>query len=55
MLITILDLSMLPKVALATVYHVQRFKQILFLTGKLFLPERLPSGATMINRGWSNN
>ena len=35
-LITILDLSMFPKIALATVSHVQRFKQILLLTCKLF-------------------
>ena len=54
-LITILDLSMLPKIALATVSHVHRFKQILFLTCKLSLPERLPSGETMIHRRWSNN
>ena len=55
MLITLLNLYMIPKVALATVSHVYRFKQILLLTCKLFLPERLPSGATMINRQWSNN
>ena len=54
-LITLLNLPMLPKVALATVSHVYRFKQILLLTCKLSLPERLPSGATMINRRWSNN
>ena len=54
-LITILDISMLPKIALATVSHVHRFKQILLLTCKLFLPELLPSGSTMINRRWANN
>ena len=50
MLITIIDLPMLPNIAQTTVSHVHRLKQILLLTCELFLPERLPSGATMINR-----
>ena len=54
-LITILELSMFPNIALTTVSHVHRFKQILLLTCELFLPERLPSGSTMINRRWGNN
>ena len=32
-------------------FHVHRLKQI-FLTCELSLPERLPSGSTMINRRW---
>ena len=54
-LITILDLFMFPNIELATVSHVRRDKQILLLTCELLLPERLPSGATMINRRWVNN
>ena len=37
------------------VSHVHRLKQILFLTCEIFLPERLPSWATIINRRWYNN
>ena len=50
-LVTTLDLFVFPNIALTTVFHVHRLKQILLLTCELFLPERLPSGATMINRG----
>ena len=35
-------------------FHVHRLKQI-FLTCEIFLPERLLSGATMINRRWFYN
>ena len=55
MLLTIFDLFMFPNIALITVSHVHRHKQILLLTCELFLSERLPSGATMINRRWCNN
>ena len=54
-LITILDLSMFPNIELTTVSYVHRHKQTLILTCELLLPERLPSGATMINRQWGNN
>ena len=37
--ITILDLSMFPNIALTIVSHVHRDKQILLLTIELFLPE----------------
>ena len=53
-LVTTLDLFVFPNIALTTVFHVHRLKQIL-LTCELFLPERLPSGATMINRRWCYN
>ena len=53
-LVTTLDLFVFPNIALTTVFLVHRFKQIL-LTYELFLPERLPSGATMINRRWCYN
>ena len=43
------------KIALATVSPIHRFKKIMLLTCKIFLPESLPSGATMINRRWGNN
>ena len=54
-LITILDLSMFLNIALTTFSHAHRNKQILLLTCERFLPERLPSGATMINRQCCNN
>ena len=41
-------------IATTTIFHVHRQKEI-FLTCVFFLPERLPSGATMINRRWCNN
>ena len=50
-LVTALDLLVFPNFATTTIFHVHRLKQIL-LTCELFLPERLPSGATMINRRW---
>ena len=53
-LINILDIFMFPNIALTTVSNVHRHKQI-FLTCELFLPERLPNGATMINRRWRYN
>ena len=46
---------MFPNIALTTVSHVHRDKQILLLTCELSLPERLPSEATMINRRWEEN
>ena len=53
-LVTTLDLLVFPNFAKTTVFHVHRLKKIL-LTCELFLPERLPSGATMINRRWCYN
>ena len=53
-LITTLDLHVLPNFTTTTVFHVHRLKQFL-LTCELFLPERLPSGATIINRRWCYN
>ena len=50
-LVTTLDLLVFPNFARTTILHVNRLKQI-FLTCELFLPECLPSGATMINRRW---
>ena len=53
-LVTTLDLLVFPNFATTTIFHVHRLKQI-FLTRELYLPERLPSGATMINRRWCYN
>ena len=53
-LVTTLDLLVFPKLETTTTFHVHRLKQI-FLTCELSLPERLPSGATMINRRWCYN
>ena len=53
-LVTILDLLVFPNLLTTTIFHVHRLKQI-FLTCELFLPERLPSVATMINRRWCYN
>ena len=53
-IVTNLDLLVFPNFATTTNFHVHRMKQI-FLTCELFLPERLPSGATMINRWWCYN
>ena len=48
-LVTTLDLLVFPNFATTIIFHVHRLKQI-FLTCEVFLLERLPSGATMINR-----
>ena len=53
-LVTTLDLLVFPNFATTTTFHVHRLKQIL-LTCELFLPERLPSEATMLNRRWCYN
>ena len=53
-LVTTLYLLVFPNFATTTFFHVHRQKQIL-LTYEIFLPERLPSGATMINRRWCYN
>ena len=55
MIVTNLDLFVFPNIALTTVSHVHRLKKISLLTCELFLPERLLSGATMINRRWCYN
>ena len=57
-LITILDISVFPNIATTTIFHVnscELTKCELFLTCEIFLLERLPSGATMINRRWCYN
>ena len=53
-LVTNLDLLVFPNFVTTTVFHVHRLKNIL-LACELFLSERLPSGATMINRRWCYN
>ena len=53
-LVTTLDLFVFPNFATTTIFHVHRLKQI-FLSCELFLPERLLSGETMINRRWCYN
>ena len=53
-LFTTLDLLVFPNFATTTIFYVHKLKQI-FLTCKVFLPEHLPSGATMINRRWCYN
>ena len=46
-LLTIIDLPLFPKIVMSTSFHVHRCEK--------FLPERLLSGATMINRQWCYN
>ena len=53
-LFTALDLLVFPIFATNIFFHFHRQKKI-FLTCGLFLPEPLPSGATMINRRWCYN
>ena len=43
-----------PNIATTTIFHVH-CQEHTFLTCELFLLERLPSGATMINRWWCYN
>ena len=50
-LVTTLDILVFPNFVKTTIFHVHRLKQIL-LTCELFLPERLSSRATMINKRW---
>ena len=57
-LITTLDLSVFPNIATTTIlnFHIcELTKCELFLTCEIFLPERLPSEATIINRQWCYN
>ena len=52
-LVTTLDLSVFTNIVTTTIFHVHSWE--LFFTYERFLPERLPSGATMINRRWCYN
>ena len=57
-LITILDIYVFTNITTTTNFHVhscELTKCELLLTCEIFLPERLLSGATMINRQWCYN
>ena len=57
-LFTTLDLSVFPKIATTTIFHVHSWeltKCEIFFNCELFLSESLPSVATMINRWWCYN
>ena len=53
-LVTTPDLPMFPNIATTAIFHVHSSEQI-FLTCEHFLPESLPSGATIINMRWCYN
>ena len=53
-LVTTLDLLVFPNIASTTIFHVHSQEQI-FLTCELSLPERFPSGSTIINIRWCYN
>ena len=57
-LITTLDIYVFYNIAMTTIFNVhscELTKCELFLTCEIFLPEHLPSGATIINRRWCYN
>ena len=53
-IVTALDIFVFPNIATTTIFHVHRQGKH-FPTCQLFLPERLSSGATVINRRWCYN
>ena len=50
--LAIFDIYLFPKIATTAIFHVHRCE---LTKCKLFLPERLPSGAIMINIRWCYN